>query len=362
MKPSSLYVHIPFCNHICPYCDFPKVIYEKQWAFSYLDSLFYELDSLSLDKLDTIYVGGGTPSSLDNALLDKLLKKLALHLKENGEFSIEANPDSLDETKIQILKSNKINRVSLGVQSAVDSNLSFLGRKHTFEDVKRCVNLLKKHSINNVNFDLMYAYKDLSLSNLNKTLDDILSLDIPHISAYSLILEKGTIFNYKGIKEESEDIAASQYEFILNKLRNANYRRYEVSNFAKKGYECRHNLTYWKDDEYYAIGLGASRYVDGKRSKNTLNLSSYLNKEFKGESETISKEDDIKYFLLTNLRLEEGFSLTRFENKFSSLDKSILLEKAKKLIDSGLLKIKGDNLMPTDKGLLLLDYILINLF
>ncbi|HAS56519.1 MAG TPA: oxygen-independent coproporphyrinogen III oxidase [Firmicutes bacterium] len=362
MKPSSLYVHIPFCNHICPYCDFPKVVYEKQWAFSYLNSLLSELDSLSLDKLDTIYIGGGTPTSLDISLLDKLLKKLSSYLNEGGEFSIEANPDSLDEEKIKVFSKNKINRVSLGVQSTIKSNLDFLGRKHNYEDVKKCVELLRKHCINNINCDLIYAYNGLSIKDLNKTIEDILALNVPHVSAYSLILEKGTLFYNKGIKEENEDIAASQYEFILNKLRNCGYKRYEVSNFAKNGFECKHNLVYWKDEEYYAIGLGASSYVKGIRSKNTLNLSSYLKNEFKGSYEVVGKEDDIKYFLLTNLRLEDGFPLEKFEQRFSSFDKDILLKKAKKMIDASLLRIKNDRLMATDKGLLLLDYILINLF
>ncbi len=362
MKPSSLYVHIPFCNQICPYCDFPKVIYEKQWAFSYLNSLLFELDSLSLDKLDTIYIGGGTPTSLNISLLDKLLKKLSIYLNEGGEFSIEANPDSLDEEKIKVLAKNKINRVSLGVQSTVKSNLIFLGRKHNYEDVKKCVDLLRKHSINNINCDLIYAYNGLSKKDLNKTIEDVLSLNVPHISAYSLILEKGTLFYNKGIKEENEDIAADQYELILNKLRNASYKRYEVSNFAKNGFECRHNLVYWKDEEYYAIGLGASSYVKGIRSKNTLNLSSYLKNEFKGSYEVVSKEDDIKYFLLTNLRLEDGFPIEKFEQRFSSFDKDVLLKKAQKMIDANLLKISNGRLKASSKGLLLLDYILINLF
>ena len=274
----SLYIHIPFCNHICPYCDFPKVIYNPQWAFSYLDALFFEIDSLGIDKVKTIYIGGGTPSSLNLECLEALLRKLGPFLKEDYEFSLEANPDSLTREKIELLAKYGVNRVSLGVQSTIKKNLDFLGRMHCFNDVKQCVSNLKEAGITNINCDLIYAYKGLTIEEIDKTLDDILSLEIPHVSAYSLILEKGTVFDIKGIKEENEDESASQYEFILNKLRSNGYKRYEFSSFCKPNRQCIHNLTYWKNKEYYAAGLGASSYINNIRYKNTLNLNSYLKK------------------------------------------------------------------------------------
>lgn len=358
----SLYIHIPFCNHICPYCDFPKVIYNPQWAFSYLDALFFEIDSLGIDKVKTIYIGGGTPSSLNLECLEALLRKLGPFLKKDYEFSLEANPDSLTREKIELLAKYGVNRVSLGVQSTIKKNLDFLGRMHCFNDVKECVSNLKEAGITNINCDLIYAYKGLTIEEIDKTLDDILSLEIPHVSAYSLILEKGTVFDIKGIKEENEDESASQYEFILNKLRSNGYKRYEFSSFCKPNRQCIHNLTYWKNKEYYAAGLGASSYINNIRYKNTLNLNSYLKKEYDRSEEVVTPKDLYEYFLLTNLRLEDGFSLDEFESIFGKEKTSDLLNKANSLLKDGLLLEEKNILRCSDRGLLLLDQVLINLF
>ena len=358
----SLYIHIPFCNHIRPYCDFPNVIYNQQWAFSYLDALFFEIDSLGIDKVKTIYIGGGTPSSLNLECLEALLRKLGPFLKEDYEFSLEANPDSLTREKIELLAKYGVNRVSLGVQSTIKKNLDFLGRMHCFNDVKQCVSNLKEAGITNINCDLIYAYKGLTIEEIDKTLDDILSLEIPHVSAYSLILEKGTVFDIKGIKEENEDESASQYEFILNKLRSNGYKRYEFSSFCKPNRQCIHNLTYWKNKEYYAAGLGASSYINNIRYKNTLNLNSYLKKEYDRSEEVVTPKDLYEYFLLTNLWLEDGFSLDEFESIFGKEKASDLLNKANSLLKDGLLLEEKNILRCSDRRLLLLDQVLINLF
>lgn len=358
----SLYIHIPFCDHICPYCDFPKVIYNPQWAFSYLDSLFFELDSLKINKVKTIYIGGGTPSSLSCDSLESLLKKVRPLLKEDYEFSFEANPDSLTKQKIALLAKYDVNRVSLGVQSTLDKNLSFLGRKHSFIDVSECVKNLKEAGISNINCDIIYAYKGLTITDLGKTIDDLLSLDLTHISAYSLILEKGTIFDIRGYKEENEDDCANQYEYILNRLRKEGYDRYEFSSFCKNNKKCLHNLSYWKNKEYYAIGLGASSYIGNKRYKNTLNLSSYLRKDYSRVEEIVTNKDLYEYFLLTNLRLEEGFSIDRFEAIFGKEKTLELLGKTNKLLKDGLLIKEKNILRCSDRGLLLLDQVLLTLF
>lgn len=358
----SLYIHIPFCDHICPYCDFPKVIYNPQWAFSYLDSLFFEIDSLKINKVKTIYIGGGTPSSLNCVCLESLLKKVRPLLTEDYEFSFEANPDSLTKEKIALLAKYGVNRVSLGVQSTIDKNLAFLGRKHTFSDVSNCVNNLKEAGVRNINCDIIYAYKGLRIEDLDKTLNDLLSLDLTHISAYSLILEKGTVFDIKGYKEESEDDCANQYEYILNRLRKEGYDRYEFSSFCKDKKKCLHNLTYWKNNEYYAVGLGASGYANAKRYKNTLNLSSYLRREYSRSEELVTQKDLYEYFLLTNLRLEEGFSIDRFEAIFGKEKTLDLLNKANRLLKDGLLLKEKNILKCSDRGLLLLDQVLLTLF
>lgn len=357
----SLYVHIPFCSKICSYCDFTKLIYNKEWSKQYLDALFYELETYNIEKVSTLYIGGGTPSSLDAIELSRLLEYLHVYLDKNTEFTIEVNAESVTEEKVRLMADFGINRVSIGVESTISKYLKLMGRNHTFDQVKECITLFRKYGITNINVDLIYALPGQSLDELKIDVDNLLSLDVPHISTYSLILEEGTKFYNDGVKEASQDIQANFYEYILNKLREAGYARYEVSNFAKKGYYSRHNLTYWKNEEYYGVGLGASGYLNKVRYTNTKNLKRYLNKEFIDVKEEISLEEEKKYFVITNLRLEEGFSLSRYKNLFSEDFLNTHFKSIKKLTDLGLLKIENDSLKTTDKGLLLLDSILVDL-
>ena len=358
MAPLSLYVHIPFCNEICAYCDFPKVLYKQNWAESYLSALFDELESRGVGLVDTIYVGGGTPSCLPLNLLDSLLNKLSSHLNQGGEFSLEGNPESLGEDKILCLARHGVNRVSLGVESSLEKYLHLLGRKHDFPLVKERVAALRKAGINNINLDWMIALPGEKVSNLEEEARNFLSLDVPHLSVYTLILEEGTRFYLQGVKQASQDEEGEQYEWVLSKLRKNGYRRYEVSNFAKPGFQCRHNLTYWRDEEFYGIGMGASGFIDGKRYSNSRSLTSYI----KGEGVALpSEESGVEDFLLTTLRLEEGFSLEEYERRFgaSFLEGfSIPLEKLKK---QGMLFEKEGRILPSDKGIELLDYVLLTL-
>ncbi len=324
-----------------------------------MSALFAELDSYSIRKAKTIYVGGGTPSALPPPLLKKLLEKLSPLLEEGGEFSFEANPESLSEEKIALLASFKVNRVSLGVESSLGKYLSFMGRKHSFLDAKNVVSVLRKHGIDNINVDWIYSLPGETLEDLRKEEEAFLSLGVPHISAYTLILEDGTLFKAQGEKEASEDEQGEQYEEVLSCLRKAGYRRYEVSNFALPGRECRHNLTYWKDEEYYAIGLGACGFVDGKRYANTRSLSLYIRGLGLRESEELSGEEE---FLLSNLRLEEGFALSSFEDRFRKDFRLAYQKPLSKMEKEGLLQEKAGRIVPSDRGLECLDYVLLALF
>ena len=355
----SLYVHIPFCHSICAYCDFPKVLYRDDWAEKYLSALFAELDSYRIKKVGTIYVGGGTPSALPLDLLRALLEKLSPLLEEGGEFSFEANPESLSEDKIALLASHKVNRVSLGVESSLPKFLALMGRKHTFIDARKAVTALRKHGIANINVDWIYALPGETLDDLKQEEKAFLSLKVPHISAYTLILEDGTLFKIKGKQEASEDEQGEQYEEVLSCLREAGYRRYEVSNFALPGHECRHNLAYWKDEEYYGIGLGAAGFLDGVRYANTRSLSLYIKGQGLRESEERSGEEE---FLLSNLRLEEGFALSSFENRFQKDFLSSYRKPLQKMEKEGLLQEKDGRIIPSDRGLECLDYVLVSLF
>ena len=274
----SLYVHIPFCTHICGYCDFTKVLYRDEWVFLYVESLIKQLDSLDIKTpLKTVYVGGGTPSSLPNELLKQLLEKLHKYLDpKDYEFTLEANPESLSKEKLLIMKEAGVNRLSIGLQSSNDKYLKLMGRHHTFKEGVEAVKLAKECGFENITCDLIYGLPLEKVEDVKKDIEELLDLNVPHLSTYCLSISKGTAWHKDGYKEMDDEEAALQYETILNEFRKAGYIRYEVSNFAKPGYESRHNMTYWKDNEYYAAGLGASGYLNGERFTFTKNLNSYL--------------------------------------------------------------------------------------
>lgn len=361
--PRALYIHIPFCASICGYCDFCKLIYNDKFAQAYLGPLFAELDSFHIKSVDTIYIGGGTPTSLSDSLFETLLKKVSGYLAPEGEFTVEGNPENIDENKVLMMAKSGVNRVSIGMESSSPRLLSLMGRKHTFEKVRAAVELCQKNGISNINLDLMYALPDETNDELDADLAALLSLNPPHISTYSLILEDDSLFKKRGVKEASEDIQADQYERILRKLRDIGYERYEVSNFAKDGFRSRHNLVYWHDEEYFGAGLGAAGYINGIRYTNTRSLSQYIKSQDKHlVNEKVEGEDAIRYFLLTNLRLTEGFEISRF-NRLFQIDFNKRYENIlPRLIKEGLIRIEGGRVKPTDKGILLLDRLLLDLY
>lgn len=363
-KPiQSLYVHIPFCAHICSYCDFSKVLYDEKWAFSYIKELEKEINSYKIDhKLETIYIGGGTPTCLNDELLEELLKFLSPFLKDNGEFTIEGNPENITENKLRILKDEGINRLSMGLESSNEKFLKMMGRKHTYEDTKRAVNLAKRYGISNISVDIIYALPGETLEDLNKDIDALLALDVPHLSSYSLTVSPGTLFYNRGYKEIDDEISAAMYELILNRLEEAGYERYEVSNYAKDKKYSRHNLTYWHDNEYYGVGLGASGYVNNVRYTNTRSLKEYLNGNYVAEKEELTLRSRLEDYFLTNLRLAEGFKKDDFQERFSFSFSNRYKTQLEKLKNDGLLKEDEDSIYPTNKGILLLDRILLTLF
>ncbi len=360
---NSLYVHIPFCAHICAYCDFAKVLYDEKWAFSYVNELKKEIEQYKINnKLKTIYVGGGTPTCLPNDLLRELLSYLHPFLAEGGEFTIEANPETLNEEKIRILKKEGVNRLSIGLESSNDAFLRLMGRKHSFEDAKNVVNIAKKNGIKNISVDLIYALPNETIQDLEKDIDALLSLDVPHLSSYSLTVSPGTSFYNKGYKEMDDDISATMYELILSKLLEAGYERYEVSNFAKNGQYSNHNLTYWHDEEYYGVGLGASGYLDNARYTNTRSLKEYLSGNYVHEKEKLTLESALEDYFLTNLRLAKGFLKNDFEKRFGFSFENKYKNQLCKLKKNGLLQETEDSIYPTNTGILLLDRVLLELF
>jgi len=362
MASLSLYIHIPFCAHICGYCDFAKVLYQKEWAFSYLDALIKEISSYGKRKYKTIYLGGGTPTLLPLPLLEKLLLLCQERLATNGEFTIEGNPEDINEELLYLCLKYGVNRLSLGVQSSSTRLLLLMGRKHTFEDAEKAFILAKKVGFKNLSADIIYGLPNETLCEVEKDINAFLSLDLPHLSAYCLSVSPGSFFYHRGIKEMNDEDAAKQYELILSSLRKKGYVRYEVSNFAKDGYFSRHNLTYWHDEEYVGVGLGASGYLDGYRYTNTKNLNEYLAGKYLFNKEKLTKKSEIEDYFLTNLRLERGFSLKLFEKRFAIDFKKTYALSLKKLKDSGLLVEENGYIHATDRGIMLLDRILLELF
>lgn len=315
---TSLYVHIPFCNNICSYCDFPKVFSSSFSKKEYIDVLLYELDQKKINnKLKTIYIGGGTPSVLSIEELDYLLSSLEKLLDKEYEFSIEANSESLSKEKIQILKKHKINRVSLGVESTSKRKRKYLGRTHLNKDVISCVNNLYSAGIDNVNLDFIYGTKKDNKFNINRDISLVKKLNIKHVSFYSLQIEQGTMLNNNKEKTLSEDKLAKLYFYINKKLNKIGFNHYEVSNWSKIGYESKHNLVYWNDEKYYAVGLGASSYIDGSRETNTKSLTSYLKKEFNPNVEKINSKDEEFEFLMLGLRKIKGVNIQEFKSRFN---------------------------------------------
>ena len=315
---TSLYVHIPFCNNICSYCDFPKVFSNSFNQKEYIDVLLYELETLNIkNKLKTIYIGGGTPSALKVEELERLLKTLSKLLDTNYEFTLEANPESLDLDKIKVLKKYKVNRVSLGVQSTSLSKKKILERKHSNLEVINVVKNLKDNGIENINLDFIYGTRNDSINKIRKDIKLIKKLNVPHASFYSLQIESGTkLYNQKQVTC-SEEKLEKLYFYINSKLKKLGFNHYEVSNWAKENYYSKHNLVYWNDLEDYALGLGASSYIENKRYTNTKSMNSYMKKEFNRSVEELDLLDQEFEFIMLGLRKSEGINLKEFKSRFN---------------------------------------------
>ena len=352
----SAYVHIPFCKKICSYCDFCKFIYNEEWVKKYLESLEYEIEcDYKNDILKTVYIGGGTPSSLNSEDLKKLLNICSKFKLENEyEYTIEFNIDDIDEQKLKICKDFGINRISIGVQSFNKNNLSFLGRNINI-DIDKKIELTKKY-FNNINIDLIYALPNQTIEQLSDDLDKFTNLSIPHISCYSLIIEKHTMLNNMNIKPIDEDLDFEMYNLINKKLKK--YDHYEISNYALPGYESKHNLTYWNNEEYYGFGVGASSYINDKRINNSKNIVDYMNKKYNKDEENISIEEKISLELILGFRKTKGINIDEFNRKYN---KNIFeLYNIKELLDDDKLVLEDNNLFINKKYLYLSNEILVN--
>ncbi|WP_288203655.1 radical SAM family heme chaperone HemW [uncultured Streptococcus sp.] len=364
-KPTSAYVHIPFCTQICYYCDFSKVFIKNQPVDSYLEHLLEEFRSYDIQKLRTLYIGGGTPTALSapqlEVLLDGLTKNLDLSVLE--ELTIEANPGDLDADKIAVLKQSPVNRVSLGVQTFDDKMLKKIGRSHLEKDIYENIDRLKLAGFENISIDLIYALPGQTMAQVKDNVAKAISLDIPHMSLYSLILENHTVFMNRMRRGKlplpKEELEAEMFEYIITELERAGFEHYEISNFSKSGFESRHNLMYWDNAEYYGIGAGASGYVNGVRYKNHGPIRHYLNAVEAGNAriteEHLSQREQMEEEMFLGLRKKSGVSMARFEEKFGRSFDGLYGEIIRDLVQQGLMQIDGDRVRMTKRGLFLGD-------
>jgi len=338
-----IYIHIPFCTSICSYCDFPKVLYDKKYIRNYLDSLKEEIITrYQGEEVLTIYIGGGTPTSLDLEELEYLMEITKLFQKEEKiEFTVESNIESLTLEKIKLLKQYGVNRISLGVQSFQQDTLKELNRHHTKEDVFEVVEQLKKHNIKNISIDYIYGIN----SDLEKIKQDIkcfLQLDIPHISCYSLIIEESTLFGIQKRDYIKEEVEEKMYQEIRKTLTNHHYIQYEISNYSKPGYESLHNLNYWNNGEYYGFGLGAVSYLNHTRISNTKSLTKYLEKEYILTKDYEDEQIRISNTFMLGFRKIKGIDITLFKKEYQKEITEI--EPVKELLQQNILKLVDNHL------------------
>ncbi|MGT2721116.1 radical SAM family heme chaperone HemW [Streptococcus porcinus] len=364
-KPSSAYVHIPFCTQICYYCDFSKVFIKNQPVDAYLQALIAEFRSYEISQLKTLYIGGGTPTAINAQQLDYLLTELTrdLDVASLEEFTIEANPGDLDAEKIAVLQASAVNRVSLGVQTFNDKHLKQIGRSHNEAQIYETIDSLKAAGFSNISIDLIYALPGQTLEQVKENVAKALALDLPHLSLYSLILEHHTVFMNKmrrgKLNLPTEDLEAEMFEYIIQEMEAHGFEHYEISNFGKPGYYSQHNLMYWNNDHYYGCGAGASGYLDGIRYRNRVPIQHYLKAVQEGNArlteEVLTLEEMMEEELFLGLRKKSGVSIAQFEAKFPHSFKERYGQIVEELVAQGLLVDDPQRVRMTKRGLFLGD-------
>ncbi len=364
----GVYVHIPFCVRKCYYCDFVSYSDKFELQEEYIKKLIEEIednkDLLKNNEITTIYIGGGTPSSLKPELIKNVLDKICevanIKNKEKVEITIEVNPGTVTKNNLQLYKNCGINRLSIGLQSTNDKLLNEIGRIHNYEQFLNTYNWAVEAGFSNINVDLMLGLPTQTISDLKESLEKIVNLKPApkHVSVYSLIIEEGTEIENKisegelQLPEEAEE--RNQYKYTKNYLELNGYKHYEISNFAKPGYESKHNMNCWEQKQYVGFGLAAHSYINGCRYSNTCDLEEYLSKEsedVKTMHEEQTLEDMQKEYMLLGLRKIDGVSVSKFKEKFGENPIYLFRNELQKLVEEDLVVVDLDNIKLTNKGL-----------
>ncbi len=364
MKEIGIYIHIPFCIKKCEYCDFVSYCNKEKYVPQYINALKKEIkNNINKEyKITTIYIGGGTPSSIEENYIADIIETIKLNMNDenlkefkNVEITIEVNPGTVTEKKLETYKEIGINRLSIGLQETHDELLKSIGRIHTYEEFLKTYNLARKIGFNNINVDLMIALPNQTIQDIKENLEKIIKLNPEHISVYSLILEEGTPFynkyNENKIKLPDEKLERNMYWYVKNTLENNGYIHYEISNFSKKGFESKHNMNCWNQEEYFGFGVAAHSYNNKTRYSNTNSIEEYIKGSNKIIHEKQTLEDMQKEYMLLGLRKIEGINIQKFKNKFAQNPIFIFKEQLSKLVDEELIVIDGNEIKLTNKGL-----------
>lgn len=369
MEEISLYIHIPFCKQKCLYCDFPSYSGKEKFMDEYIGGLNKEiLEKAEKYSISSIFIGGGTPSYLNDLSLERLLMTLnKLNLKENIEYTMECNPGTLNRKKLELMKKYKVNRISMGLQSTKNSTLKEIGRIHNYEDFKNNYFLAREIGFDNINVDLMFGLPNQKLGEWQESLVEIAKLEPEHISVYSLIIEEGThfydLYKKNNLNLPEEDDERSMYLVAKDILDKHGYYQYEISNFAKAGKECFHNKVYWKCNEYLGLGVSASSFVDKKRIKNLDDIQQYIkkinNKESVVEEIYVNDvKDDMEEFMFMGLRMIEGININEFKKRFNKDIDEVYGDIIEKNIKKELLICKSEKLFLSQKGIEISNYVM----
>lgn len=358
----AAYIHIPFCKSICTYCDFCKVFYNSNLVSKYLKALEEEIISqYNNEVLVSIYIGGGTPSSLTLDELNYLFIILKIFKRSRHcEITFECNIEDINEEKLYLLKENGVNRLSIGIESFNKKNLETMQRHADFKGTQEKIKLCRRLGFNNINVDLIYALPKESMLTLKVDIHKLLKLDIEHISTYSLILEKNTVLYNQKTKPIKEELDAKMYNYIVKTLTKNGYFHYELSNFAKEGYESVHNKTYWYNEEYYGFGCGASGYIGNIRYENTRSIISYINGKFTLNRNLLSRQEEMDNEIMLGLRLLEGLDTKKFLKKYK-ISIGEAYPNIKNLLKEGLLILENDYLKIPEKYIYIMDSIVLKI-
>jgi len=362
----GIYIHIPFCAKKCLYCDFISYENKQEIIEQYIQALQSEIKTIgaglvSAPNIDTIYIGGGTPSFIDSKHIVSIINTIKANysISPNAEITIEVNPGTVTKEKLEDYKIIGINRISIGLQSTNDNLLKQIGRIHTYEQFLQTYNLAREVVFKNINIDLMLALPNQTIEDLEDSLNKIVELNPEHISVYSLILEEGTKLYDLVEKEEldllDEELERQMYWLVKNKLQEKGYIHYEISNFSKKGYESKHNLHCWEQKEYIGLGAAAHSYYNNTRYSNSEDLKEYIEhvgiKSYQTIHEIQTKEEQQKEYMLLGLRKIEGVRISDFKNKFTQNPLYIFRNELDKLIKEELVEVDINNIKLTKKGI-----------